>query len=57
MAGDGGTADRKLIGDLLHGTTAAAEDLHDRPPVGVAQRVEGLLMQWLGHGQCAGSLP
>jgi hypothetical protein len=53
MAADRGPADRELIGDLLHRLTATAEDLDDRPAVGVAERVERVAVQ-IGRGQrCA----
>ena len=37
---DGRAADRQLVGELADRAVAAAELLDDRPPVGVAQRVE-----------------
>src|SRR6476660_4572097 len=36
----GGTADRQLVGELLHGAATAAQQLDDRPAVGIAERVE-----------------
>jgi hypothetical protein len=41
----GGAADRERVGELAHGAIAGAEQLDDRPPVGVAERVEGVAGQ------------
>src|SRR5205823_7277822 len=44
VPGDRRPADRKLVGDLLNRAPAVAEDLHDRAPVGIPERIEGAPM-------------
>jgi hypothetical protein len=45
VSGDGGAADRELVGELTDRPIAGAEQLDDRPSVRVTEGVEGIARQ------------
>lgn len=47
MARDRGAADRQCVGELLDRAVTGAQQLEDRAPLGVAERVEGVAVEGL----------